>query len=107
MNWSASDIPPLHGKKFLITGANSGLGLSTAKALADKGAQVTITARSKEKGEAALKVSGAAEWLQLDLADLASVRECASKISTRFDGVILNAGIMACLLYTSPSPRDS
>lgn len=95
MNWSASDIPPLHGKKYLITGANSGLGLSTAKALADKGAQVTITARTPEKGEAALKATGASAWLQMDLADLSSVRNCSSQISTRFDGVILNAGIMA------------
>ena len=95
MNWSASDIPPLHGKKILVSGANSGLGLSTAKALADRGAQVTITTRSAEKSAAALKATGASAALEMDLANLASVRESAARIDSRFDVVILNAGIMA------------
>ena len=95
MNWSASDIPALHGKKILITGANSGLGLSTAKALADRGATVTITTRSVEKSAAAIKATGATGAIEMDLADLASVRNAAARIDSRFDVVILNAGIMA------------
>jgi len=49
-HWDTSAIPDQTGKNFLITGATSGLGLETAKALAAKNAHVTITARSAEKG---------------------------------------------------------
>jgi len=83
------------GKRFLITGGTSGLGLAAATALTEKGGEVTITARDPKKGARAQDESGAAHLIELDLADLSSVRDCASKITTPFDVVILNAGVMA------------
>ena len=83
------------GKKFLITGGTSGLGLATATALTAKGGEVTITARDPKKGARAQESSGAAHLIELDLANLASIRDCAASISTEFDVVILNAGVMA------------
>lgn len=70
-------------KEVLITGGNSGIGLETAVALAARGARVTITARNRQRGEAALDIirrrTGSAEvrLLDLDLASLASVRGAA------------------------------
>jgi len=83
------------GKKFLITGGTSGLGLAAATALTAKGGEVTITARDPKKGARAQESSGAAHLIELDLANLASIRDCASSITTEFDVVILNAGVMA------------
>ena len=94
-SWTNRDIADQSGKKFLITGATSGLGLAAATAIAAKGGEVTITARDLKKGERALESSAASHLLHLDLADLASVRECAAGITTDFDVVILNAGVMA------------
>ena len=92
--WDTTKIPDQSGKRFLITGGNSGLGLESAKALVAKGAHVTITARSAIKGVAAMASTGAQEFLELDLADLASVRTAAAKITEPFNVVFLNAGIM-------------
>lgn len=92
--WDASRIPDQTGKRFLITGGNSGLGLESAKALVAKGAEVTITTRSAVKGVAAMLSSGAQNFIELDLADLASVRRAAAQITEPFDVVFLNAGIM-------------
>ena len=93
-NWGASNIPDQTGARFLITGGNSGLGLESAKALVAKGAHVTVTARSQVKGIAAMQSTGAQEFLELDLADLASVRRAAATITEPFNVVLLNAGIM-------------
>ncbi len=54
-SWSASDIPDLSGKTAIVTGANSGIGIETARELARKGARVVLACRSREKGEAALE----------------------------------------------------
>ena len=54
-NWETSNIPNLTGKTALITGANSGLGYYTAKALAEKNAQVIIACRSLEKANQTIK----------------------------------------------------
>ena len=62
------------GKKFLITGGTSGLGLAAATALTAKGGEVTITARDPKKGARAQESSGAAHLIELDLANLASIR---------------------------------
>ena len=83
------------GKKFLITGGTSGLGLAAATALTAKGGEVTITARDPKKGARAQESSGAAHLIELDLANLASILDCATSITTEFDVVILNAGVMA------------
>jgi protochlorophyllide reductase len=103
MPWTCADIPDQQGRTALITGANSGLGLETARALAGKGARVLLACRSLEKAEAACQdlVStngGEAIPLELDLADLQSVREAAARVTalaTGLDLLINNAGVMA------------
>ena len=95
--WSAKDIPDLTGKRFLITGATSGIGLAAATELARRNAQVVITARSEEKAKAAIKKigPGLVSSLIMDLTDLATVRKAAASIDAPFDVVVLNAGVMA------------
>ena len=95
--WSAANLPDLSGKKFLITGATSGIGLAAATELARRNAKVIITARSTAKGEAALKQigPGKVEVLQLDLTDLSSVKGAAKSVTEDIDVLILNAGVMA------------
>ena len=95
--WSAANLPDLSGKKFLITGATSGIGLAAATELVRRNAKVIITARSTAKGEAALKQigPGKVEVLQLDLTDLSSVKGAAKSVTEDIDVLILNAGVMA------------
>jgi NAD(P)-dependent dehydrogenase (short-subunit alcohol dehydrogenase family) len=101
MPWTAADIPDLTGKRAIVTGANSGLGLQTALELARHGAHVTLAVRNAEKGEAAVdrirdQVPGAAvELASLDLADLDSVRGFASNRGEPIDILVNNAGVMA------------
>ncbi|HXV53349.1 MAG TPA: oxidoreductase [Solirubrobacterales bacterium] len=101
--WSANQIPDQSGRLAVVTGANSGLGLETARALAAAGATVVITARDRAKGEAAreritAETPGAAvEARVLDLAALESVRGFAAGIAAdhpRIDMLINNAGVM-------------
>ena len=96
-NWSASDIPDLTGKRYLITGATSGIGLAAATELARRNAHVVITARSAEKAREALKKigPGLVDYLLMDLTDLYSVRKAAARVDKAFDVVVLNAGVMA------------
>ncbi|HEX5660456.1 MAG TPA: oxidoreductase [Polyangiales bacterium] len=102
--WTAEDIPKLDGKNFLITGANSGLGLESAKALARHGAHVVLACRTLAKAKAAAEViRGEQPGAQLspqavDLADLSSVRAFAREIATTLptlDALMNNAGVMA------------
>jgi NAD(P)-dependent dehydrogenase (short-subunit alcohol dehydrogenase family) len=88
----------------VVTGANSGLGLATARELARKGARVVLACRNVAKGEAAVRdieasAPGAAlELEQLDLASLDSVRSFAERYRSSHDGLDLlinNAGVMA------------
>jgi NAD(P)-dependent dehydrogenase (short-subunit alcohol dehydrogenase family) len=79
--WTSSFMPDLSGKRFLITGGTSGLGLEAARALVAKGAHVTITARKEEKGRTAQAATGAQRVLQLNLAD---TRICARSSSTDY-----------------------
>lgn len=104
-NWTAADIPDLHDKLAIVTGANSGLGLETTRALARKGAKVIMACRSASKAQSArdqLITDGiAAERLELrtlDLSSLASIRSFADRIGAdfpRLDLLINNAGVMA------------
>ena len=96
-NWSASDIPDLTGKRFLITGATSGIGLAAATELARRNAHVYITARTVEKARDAIKKigPGLVDYLLMDLTDLDSVRKAAARVDKQFDVVVLNAGVMA------------
>ena len=55
MNWTTKDLPDQTGRTFVITGANSGIGLGAAQALAAHGARVVLAVRDTDKGEAAAK----------------------------------------------------
>lgn len=80
---SALPLPSLTGKTALVTGANTGIGLVTAKELARAGARVWIACRNRSKADAAMasikqEVPNAnLQFLQLDLGDLAQVRLAA------------------------------
>lgn len=91
--WTAADLPDLTGRTAVVTGANSGIGLITARALAGAGAFVIMACRDVAKGAAV--APDTAEVRSLDLADLASVREFASSIDTDVDILVNNAGVMA------------
>jgi NAD(P)-dependent dehydrogenase (short-subunit alcohol dehydrogenase family) len=93
--WNTSRLPDQSGKRFLITGGTSGLGLELAKALVQQGGYVTITARSESKAVSGMKVSGAQDCVALDLADLNSIHAAAKLITSPYDVLFLNAGIMA------------
>jgi NAD(P)-dependent dehydrogenase (short-subunit alcohol dehydrogenase family) len=70
-DWTPGRLPRLDGKTAIITGANSGIGLETARALAARGAHVVLAVRDETKGrDAAATVSGSTEVRRLDLADL-------------------------------------
>lgn len=96
----------LSDKRVLVTGASAGLGVETCRALAAHGAQVVGAARDLKKAQGATQVvrdqaanGGSLELVQLDLADLKSVRACADALladGRKFDIVIANAGVMAC-----------
>jgi NAD(P)-dependent dehydrogenase (short-subunit alcohol dehydrogenase family) len=93
--WSAADIADQTGRKFVVTGANSGLGACTARALAGAGASVVLACRTTSKGdEAAATMPGKVEVRQLDLADLSSVRSFAADLN-EVDVLVNNAGVMA------------
>ncbi len=92
---SASDLPSFAGRTAIVTGANSGLGLVTARELARVGARVILACRNVDKGNAAAAgMTGDVQVRRLDLQDLASVRDFADSIGL-VDVLINNAGIMA------------
>ena len=94
--FTTADIPEMHGRTVIVTGANSGIGRAAARALAGAGARVVLAVRDLEKGHAAAAtMPGATEIRQLDLASLASVREFASGWDGEVDLLINNAGVMA------------
>lgn len=97
--WTAADIPEQNGRLAIVTGANSGLGLATARELARAGANVVLAVRNIDKGEqAAAEIGHGARVEELDLADLSSVRAFAERVSgqhDRLDLLINNAGVMA------------
>ncbi len=82
------------GRHFIVTGANSGVGLETARALALAGAHVVLACRNTDKGEqAAQTITGDVVVEALDLSDLSSVRSFAERVE-QVDVLINNAGIM-------------
>jgi NAD(P)-dependent dehydrogenase (short-subunit alcohol dehydrogenase family) len=114
--WTAADMPDQTGRTVLITGANSGLGLRSAEALANAGAHVLLACRNATKAAAALEsVKDVAtgpepEVVALDLADLDSVRTAAKDVESRVDHLDVlmnNAGIMAVPYATTPQGFES
>ena len=97
----------LKGKRVLVTGVSAGLGIETARSLAARGAHVIGAARDLAKADAATAgvraaasaAGGGFELLELDLGDVASVRQATDRVMAaghRLDAIIGNAGVMAC-----------
>lgn len=102
--WQAMDMPDLSGRLAVVTGANSGLGLETARGLSQAGARVVLACRNQAKGERAIQDIRAdvpdadLQVRALDLADLASVAEFARNLcrdDVAIDMLVNNAGVMA------------
>jgi len=100
----------LAGRRAVITGATSGLGLETARALAGQGAEIVILGRSGDKLSAAKRylaeqgVRGAVRTAILELADLDSVRAAAEELLGAVDSIdilVNNAGVMVCPFGTT------
>ncbi|MEU2338128.1 oxidoreductase [Streptomyces sp. NPDC013172] len=103
-SWSADQIPDQNGRVFVVTGANSGLGLATTRALVRKGAHVVLAVRDEEKGRRAVadltagRPDARVEVRRLDLTDVQSIHAFADRLKS--DGVrphvlVNNAGLMA------------
>ncbi|KII88023.1 hypothetical protein PLICRDRAFT_657719 [Plicaturopsis crispa FD-325 SS-3] len=114
--FSEADTPDLSGKVVIVTGGNSGIGKVTARALLAHNATVYIAARSQAKVEAAILELKAAtgkdavHFLQLDLADLKSVKAAAEEFSSKESQLHVlynNAGVMASPIdYTTAQGYD-
>ncbi|MFF3551932.1 oxidoreductase [Streptomyces tsukubensis] len=118
--WTADRVTDQTGRTAVVTGANSGLGLETARALAHKGAEVVIAVRDKEKGERARAeiaagfsaghLDGRLRVRTVDLADLDSVRAFADGLHgecDRIDLLINNAGVLAPPRTLSPQGHET
>ena len=104
MSWSAADIPDLSGRTVVVTGANSGLGYETSRALAARGAHVVLACRDLLKGGVASEriakehPSASVELAELDLSSLASIRSFVEGFTSRHMQLHIlcnNAGVMA------------
>jgi NAD(P)-dependent dehydrogenase (short-subunit alcohol dehydrogenase family)/peroxiredoxin len=91
----------LSGRRCLVTGANSGIGFETSRALADLGAEVVLLCRSRERGEQALERirsetgNRRVSLEQLDVSDLASVRAVGARLAEApVDVLVHNAGVL-------------
>ena len=103
MAWSESDIPDQSGRIAVVTGANSGIGFETARALAAKGARVVLACRDAAKGrdaESRLRAElpeALVRFAPLDLGSLASVEAFAKQLASdepSLDLLCNNAGVM-------------
>ena len=103
-HWTAAHIPDQTDRVYVVTGATSGLGLASARALARHGEHVILAVRDEEKGRrtvadiAAGQPGASLEVRRLDLADLDSVRAFADGLRAdhaRLDVLVNNAGVMA------------
>jgi NAD(P)-dependent dehydrogenase (short-subunit alcohol dehydrogenase family) len=103
VGWTAADIPDQAGRTAVVTGANGGLGLETARALAAARAHVVMAVRNQDKAQDAVAdirrgaPDASLELVALDLASQASVREAAAQILAAHDTIdilINNAGVM-------------
>jgi NAD(P)-dependent dehydrogenase (short-subunit alcohol dehydrogenase family) len=113
--WTSDQVPDLTGRTFIVTGANSGLGLATTRQLARHGAHVVLAVRDEAKGRRAAgevsdaQPSASLEVRRLDLADLDSVRAFASGVHTSglpVDVLVNNAGVMGPPRALSPQGHE-
>ncbi|WP_051852761.1 oxidoreductase [Streptomyces aureocirculatus] len=122
-NWNTGHIPDQTGRVCVVTGANSGLGLATTRALAHRGAHVVLAVRDEAKGRSAVasltaerprarpddRLDDRLEVRRLDLADLDSVRAFAAGVRadhSRLDVLVNNAGVMAPPRTLSPQGHE-
>jgi NAD(P)-dependent dehydrogenase (short-subunit alcohol dehydrogenase family) len=101
--WTEADIPHQSGRIAVVTGANTGIGFTTAAVLAERGAQVVLACRDAGKAEAAAArvvdavPSARVAVALLDLASLAAVRETSRELLSRYERIDLlinNGGVM-------------
>ncbi|WP_326670226.1 oxidoreductase [Streptomyces sp. NBC_01257] len=113
--WTSEQIPDQTGRVIVVTGANSGLGLATTRALARRGGHVILAVRDEEKGRRAVadltagQPDARLEVRRLDLADLDSVRSFADRLHAdrgRLDVLVNNAGVMAPPRTLSPQGHE-
>ncbi|MBP8882485.1 MAG: SDR family NAD(P)-dependent oxidoreductase, partial [Dermatophilaceae bacterium] len=95
MSWTETDLPDLTGVTAIVTGANSGIGLVTARELAGHGARVILACRNLAAAESAsFEIVGDTRVEELDLSSLASVRAFAERWEGPLDLLVNNAGVM-------------
>lgn len=115
--FSVAAIPSLVGRTAVVTGANTGIGLDTARELARAGAHVVLACRSAERGTAAVAAivadTGAdalrVEAMVLDLSSIASVRDFAAAYRAKalpLDILVNNAGVMGCPFQRSADGHE-
>ena len=101
--FTAKGLPDLSGTRALVTGANSGIGFHTARALADHGAEVVLAVRNIDSGrEAAVKMPGITTVEELDLASQKSIMSFVDRFEGPLDVLVNNAGVM-----TPPKYRET
>ncbi|GGM18550.1 oxidoreductase [Streptomyces fumigatiscleroticus] len=84
----------LSGRRMIVTGGSSGLGVETVRALAGAGAQVTVATRNPAAARSLVEELPGTRAVALDLADLASVHAFCDSWRGPVDGLIANAGVM-------------
>lgn len=95
VKWTAANLPTMTGRTVVVTGASSGIGLIAAREFARAGAHVILAVRNALKGrDVARTMDGDVEVRQLDVSDLASVREFAKAWTGPIDVLVNNAGVM-------------
>ena len=102
MNWYPPPLRPQSGLRYLVTGANAGLGFFTAARLAGAGAHVVMSGRSPERLDAAVSAirtarpAASVETLVMDQSSLDAVEAGATRLMAGppLDGVVANAGMV-------------
>ena len=105
-----TDVPPQAGRRVVITGANSGIGLAAAQILGSRGAEVLLACRNPDKAEAAARTvpgydRGRVQVRRVDVSDLASVRDFATELIAEtgtLDVLVNNAGVLGVPHGLSP-----
>jgi NAD(P)-dependent dehydrogenase (short-subunit alcohol dehydrogenase family) len=106
--WTVADLPDQSARTVIVTGANSGIGLTAARAFAAAGARVILACRNVDKGRAAaVTLADTAEVRALDLASLTSIREFAASVDEPVDVLVNNAGVMAVPLRRTEDGFES
>ncbi|MHA2102639.1 MAG: oxidoreductase [Candidatus Hodarchaeales archaeon] len=101
--WTIDNIPDLHGKIVIVSGANSGTGFEVSKEMSKKGAHIVMACRSESRGQVALEKiqkeypSVSLELMILDLSSLSSIKQFSEDYNAKYDRLDIlcnNAGVM-------------